>query len=421
MLGFFTYGKPVSDSINSNLSSLNDEQKSVLYELAVLKKNGFNPDQFWLKHKNEFPKLDDKVRDELALQVYANSKILYTAPKNSTIQFWMQTQLLTNWMFYLSAFIAICAVIALFKKYWNLLIDFLIKHLAPLFRFLFSPVLLTYELLLISVICIFYGCTVEEFVLRTVVIHIGLCLLWSQSTAIFTREYFINKYAFKLKHNFWGTDPWETVKTVCIPAFALTQALLYVLYKVPQDVFYNYEIVLSGIAAIYALPFWRFLEKYLYPLLFPFKSDSRTRSISSLGGCTVIALIAVIVLALQWNPIFYNVISALTALLLFSFLILSTKENYRISFRNYYYLQFVTVLFLSAVFLYGLYVRINEVIWFAIIGTSIYIMIKYLELFSFFPNGKTSKTWAWKLLGAAALLWLMGKGILYVSKVLFVN
>ncbi|WP_242410220.1 hypothetical protein [Flavobacterium sp. Root901] len=246
-------------------------------------------------------------------------------------------------------------------------------------------------------------------------------MLWSQSTAIFTREYFINKYAFKLKHNFWGTDPWETVKTVCIPAFALTQALLYVLYKVPQDVFYNYEIVLSGIAAIYALPFWRFLEKYLYPLLFPFKSDSRTRSISSLGGCTVIALIAVIVLVLQWNPIFYNVISALTALLLFSFLILSTKENYRISFRNYYYLQFVTVLFLSAVFLYGLYVRINEVIWFAIIGTSIYIMIKYLELFSFFPNEKTSKTRAWKLLGAAALLWLMGKGILYVSKVLFVN
>ncbi|WP_242410221.1 hypothetical protein [Flavobacterium sp. Root901] len=169
LLGFCTYGKPVSDSINSNLSSLNDEQKSVLYELAVLKKNGFNPDQFWLKHKNEFPKLGDKVRDELALQVYANSKVLYTAPKNSTIQFWMQTQLLTNWMFYLSAFIAICAIIALFKKYWNLLINFLIKHLAPLFRFLFSPVLLTYELLLISVICIFYGCTVEEFVLRTVI------------------------------------------------------------------------------------------------------------------------------------------------------------------------------------------------------------------------------------------------------------
>lgn len=415
------YGKTSLDTISVQLAKLNTEQKNVLYQFAVLKKNGFNTDVFWLKHKSQFPELENQVRDELALQVFANSEILYTAPKNSAIRFWMQTQFLTNWMFYLSAFIAICAVIALFKRYWNLLIDFLIKHLAPLFRFLFSPVLLTYELWIISIVCIFYGCTIEDFVFRAVVIHVGLCLLWSQSTAIFAKEYLLKRYVFKIENNFWDANPWEAVKTICLPAFMLTLALLYVLYKVPEDIFYNYEIVLVVIGGIYALPFWRFLEKYLYPVLFPFKNDSRARSINSLGGCTVIALVAVLVLVFQWNPLFNNVISALIALLLFSFLILSTRENYRISFRNHYYLQFVTVLFLSAVFYYGFYARINEIIWFALIAASIYIVIKYFEVFSFFSGWKRSKVWAWKLLGLAALLWLLGKIILYVSTILFAD
>ena len=203
---FSTYAKTVSDSASNHLSSLNEEQKNVLYELAVLKKNGFETAEFWTKHKNDFPTFDDKVRDQLALEVFANSQIVYTPPKDSAIQFWIQAQSLANWMYYLSAFIAICAVVALFKRYWNLLIDFIIKHLAPLFRFLFSPILLTYELLVAGVFCVYYGVSIEEFVLRTVVIHVGLCLLWSQTTAILTKEYFIKRYIFKIEHHFWQLE-----------------------------------------------------------------------------------------------------------------------------------------------------------------------------------------------------------------------
>lgn len=416
---FSTYAKAVSDNANDYLNSLNEEQKSVLYELAVLKKNGFETEQFWTKHKNEFPEIDNKVRDQLALEVFANSQIVYTPPKDSVIKFWIQAQSLANWMFYLSAFIAICAIIALFKRYWNLLIEFVIRHLAPLFRFLFSPVLLTYELLIVGAFCVYYGVSIQEFVLRTVVIHVGLCLLWSQTTAIFTREYFVKKYIFKVGNNFWDESPWEAVKTISLPALFLTFALVYVLCKVPQDVLYNYEIVLSGIATVYALPFWRTLEKYLYPILFPFKNDRRDREINSLGGCVVIALVAVVLLILQDNSLFYNVISALISLLTISFLILSLKMNYRYDFRNYYYLQFVTVLFLSLIFLYGFNYHLNEIVWFSLIGTSAYLVIKYFEIFSFFSDWKRSKAWAWKLLGAAALLWLLAKGILYVSKILY--
>lgn len=415
------YGKTASDSINSYLSLLNEEQKNVLYELAVLKKNGFNTNQFWLKHKNEFPKFDDKVRDELARQVFVNSQVVYSPPKDSAIQFWMQTQLLTNWMFYLSAFIAICALVALFKRYWSLLIQFLINRLAPLFKFLFSPVLLTYELLLIGAACIFYGCIIEEFVLRTVIIHLGLFLLWSQSTAIFTKEYWVKKYVYEIENNFWGSDPWETIKTISFPAVIVTLALLYVLFKVPEDIFYNYEIVISGIAAIYALPFWRSLEKYIYPVLFPFTADNnRDRSINSLGACTIVAVVVVVVLAFQLNPVFNNIIAALVSLLILSFLILSCKINHKYSFRNYCYLQFVTVVFLLVVLFYSYFVRLNEMIWFSLIAASMFIIIKYLEVFSFFSDWKRGRAWAWKLMGLAGLLWLMGKGILYVSEMLFI-
>lgn len=418
---FSVYGKTVSDSIANHISLLNDKQKSILYEFEVLKKNGFDAAPFWLKNKNQFPQFNENVRDELAKQIFANSHVIYSPPKDSAIQFWMQTQLLSNWMFYLSAFIAVCALIALFKRYWGMLIQFLINRLAPLLKFLFSPVLLTYELLLIGAACVFYGCVIDEFVMRTVIIHLGLFLLWSQSTAVFTKEYWVKKYVYEIENNFWGSDPWETVKTISFPAVIVTLALFYVLYKVPEDIFYNYEIVLSGIAAIYALPFWRSLEKYIYPVLFPFvKDDNRDRSINSLGACTVIALIAFIALAWQFNPVFNNIISALVSLLMLSFLILSCRINHKYSYRNYYYMQFVTVVFLLSVLIYSYSFRLNEIIWFSLIGGSIFIIIKYMEIFSFFSDWKRGKAWAWKLMGLAGLLWLLGKCVLYASQILFI-
>lgn len=414
------YAKTSSESIGSHLSSLNEKQRTILYEFEVLKRNGFQTDHFWQENKNQFSEFDAETRDELAKQIFENSTIVYKPQKKTAVQIWMQTQLLTNWMFYLSAFIAICAVIALFKKYWSLLIGFLLKRLEPVLRYLFSPLLLTCELLIVGIACVFYAVSIEDFVVRTVIIHLGLFLLWSQSTALFTKEYWVKKYVLEIENNFWGKDPWETIKTICLPAVLVTLALSYVLYKVPADVFYNYEIVISGIASFYALPFWRILEKYIYPILFPFKNDGyRARSIDSLGACTVIAVILTVVLILQWNAVFYNVIAAFISLEIFAFLILSSKENHKYNLGNYYYLQFVVVLFLVLMFLYGYQINSNEIIWFSLIGSCVFVILKYLEIFSFFSSWKRGNSWAWKLLGLAALLWSLGQGILYFSKLLF--
>ncbi|SHM16958.1 hypothetical protein [Flavobacterium pectinovorum] len=402
------------------IASLNDTQKKILYEFAVLQKSGSDANAYWLKHKNHFSAIHDSVRNQLAQEIYVNAHVVYVPVKDSAVQIWMQTQSLTNWMLYLAAFIAICAIIALLRNYWNLLIGVLIRQFAPLFRLLFSAILLTYELLLIGVACIILGCYLEEMTLRTVVIHTGLFLLWSQSTAIFTRKYLVQKYVFQIKDNFWGNNKWETVKTICLPAIIVTVALLYVLYKVPGDTLYNYEIVVSGMAAICALPFWRVLEKYISPILIPYKDTAVERSIYSLAACMVLALLIDGFFIGQHNSLFSYVVIALTSLLIISFLLLSLKHNFKYNYKNYYYLQFITILFLSAVLLYSFYIHSGEMIWASLIGTSLYVIIKYWEIPTFFVSWKRSKTATWGFLGMAVLLWLLAKGILYVSGVLYV-
>ncbi|MCD0468354.1 hypothetical protein [Flavobacterium sp. JAS] len=402
------------------VASLNDSQKKILYEFAVLRNSGSDANVYWQQHKNQFSTISDTLRDQLANEIYVNSQVVYIPVKNSAVQLWMQTQSLTNWMLYLAAFIAICAIIGLLRNYWSLLIDILIKQFAPIFRLLFSVILLTYELFFLGIVFVIGGCYIEEMTLRTVVIHLGLFLLWSQSTAIFTQKYLVKKYIFEIRNTFWGSNKWEVVKTICLPAIIVTMALLYVLYKIPDDVLYNYEIVVSAMAVICALPVWRSLERYISPVLIPYKDTFIERSVYSLTACVVLALIINGLFIGINNSLFSYIIVALTSLLIISFLLLSLKENFKHNYKNYYYLQFITVLFLVAVLFYSFYIHSGEMIWASLVGTSIYIIIKYWEIPTFFISWKRSKTSTWGFLGMAVLLWLLAKGILYVSGIMYV-
>jgi len=405
------------------IASLSDAQKKVLYEFAILQKSGYHSNAYWQNHKAQFPRINDTIRNYLANEIYVNSHVVYIPVKDSAVQVWMQTQSLTNWMLYLAAFIAICAIIGLLRNYWNSLIAVLIKQFAPLFRLLFSAILLTYELLLIGIVCIVGGCFISEMTVRTIIIHTGLFLLWSQTTAIFTRKYLVQKYIFEIKNNFWGNDKWETVKTICLPALIVTVVLLYVLYKIPADTLYNYEIMISGMTFICALPFWRTLEKYMYPVLIPFKDQDTyvERSVYSLAACVVLALIIGGLLVWLQNPVFSYMIVALVSLLLISFLLLSLKDNFKRNYKNYYYLQFITILFFTTVLMYSFTIRSAQMIWVSLIGVSVYIVIKYWEIPTFFFSWKRSNTWTWGFLGMAVLLWLLAKGILHVSQMLYLT
>jgi hypothetical protein len=399
---------------------LNDAQKNMLYEFAVLQKNGSEAEIYWQKHKDSFPTFDKKVRDQVAHEIFINYHVVYLPVKDSAVHLWIRTQSLTNWMLYLAAFVAICAIIGLLRDYWNLLIGILIRQFAPLFRLFFSAILLTYELLLIGAVSIVWGCYVEDIAFRALLIHVGLFLLWSQSTAILTKKYLVKKYLYEIKSNYWKKDNWETVKTICLPALVVTLALLYVLYKVPDEELYNYEIVFSGMAFVCSLPFWRVVEQYMYPILIPFKDTTIERSIYPFAACVVLALIIDGFLIWQQNPLFYYIIIALTTLLFISFLVLSLKENYKRAYKNYYYMQLVTVAFILFVLWYSFTIHSAEMIWVSLIGTSVFLVIKYWEIPTFFFSWKRYNTWTWGFLGMAILLWLLAKGILYISHILLV-
>jgi hypothetical protein len=79
----------------------------------------------------------------------------------------------------------------------------------------------------------------------------------------------------------------------------------------------------------------------------------------------------------------------------------------------------VTTLFFVAVLFYSFQIHLAEMIWASLIGVSIFIVIKYWEIPTFFFSWKRSNTWTWGFLGMAALLWLLAKGILYVSGMLY--
>lgn len=402
--------------------SLTDNQKKILYEFAVLQKGGSDANAYWLQHKNQFGAINDSLRNQLANEIYANSHIVYIPVKDSAVQLWMQTQSLTNWMLYLAAFIAICAIIGLLRNYWNSLIGVLIKQFAPLFKVLFSEILLTYELLLIGLACIVGGTYLEDMVIRTVVIHIGFFLLWSQSTAIFTKKYLVRSYLHKIGSNFREMNSWwEVLKTISLPAAIVTLAILYILNKVPGDVLYNYEIVITSLLTVYFLPIWRPIKKYICPILIPYKDAYIEDNIYLLATCTVFALFIDALFLWVSNSSLLYVISVLTSLLILSFLILSLKMNYKYNYKNYFYLQFVTVLFLISVVLYSFYIQSGEMIWISLIGVCIFIIIKYWEILDFnFSWGRRSVMWTWGFLGMAVLLWLLAKGILYVSGKLYV-
>lgn len=409
------YAGNTPKNVPSQIVLLNEAQKKVLYEFAILQNNDADAEIYWLKHKSEFLALNNHERDVLAKEIFVNSQVLYIPAKNSAIELWMQAQSLTNWMLYLAAFIAVCAVIALMRNYWSLIIKILIKQFQPLFKVLFSEVLLTYELLLIGVACIFIACNVDDMVLRTVLAHLGIFLVWSQSTALFTKEYLVKGYIREIRDNFWENNKWKVIKTICFPAIIVTFAILFILDKIPQDRLYYYEVVITSLVAVYALPIWRPLEKYIYPVLIPYNDPRVERSIHSLATCTILVLLVDAVFLYQSTEVLSYFVTALTSLLMASFLILSLKVNYRHNYKNYIYLQFVAVLFLLSVLVYSFYIQSVEMIWVGLTGLCVFVIIKYWEIvMHYFSWNRRAGKWAWSYLGMAVLLWLLAKGILFL-------
>ena len=414
-LGNFSFAKAAPDSTVMILSSLNTSQKTCLYQMAVLQQFGSNADagRFWSQHQSSFPAMSNNLRDSLSKEVFQHAQIQYAHAHNAAAKEWMQTQTLTIWITYLAILIALLAIVRLIYVYWNTIILFLIKQFRPVFRILFSTILLTYELLFAGIGCVIAGTRISDIAISAILIHTGIFISWGQLTALFTKEYLLADY-FKVVGNIIRHNQKEKIFTALFfPAAIISILFLYVIYKLSDNNWYQYELTITTILAIYSLPFVRWMEPHLSFILLPFNSNTSANK-TRVAHYTVL-LFCIWRIVVYFLPAhFANCRTVLTALLILALLITSSKEKNYSALNNYIYLQVITLTMLCCLLLTARHTTLSEPVWLTLTGLTLFVVIKYWEIPTLFKHWRWSKNnvW-WGLLGMAALLWLISKGIKY--------
>ncbi|MEX6691152.1 hypothetical protein QTN47_26825 [Danxiaibacter flavus] len=415
ILSNFSFTKPAPDSTTMILSSLNTSQKTSLYQLAVLQQSGADAEaqRFWSQHQSSYPSMSNNLRDAILKEIFQHAKIIYVHSENAAVREWLQTQTLINWITYLAIMVAILAIIRLIYVYWNPIILFLIKQFRPLFRILFSTILLTYELLLAGITCVIAGTHIPDIAISTVIVHIGIFIAWGQLTALFTSEYLLADY-FKVVRNIIRYNQKERIfTTLFFPVIITSALLLYVINKLPYNNWYYYELVMTTLLAIYSLPFVRWIEPRLSFVLLAFNRavSENKRRIAHYTALLFFLWSIAMLFPDDYFPIYRTTISAL---LMLGLLITSLKEKNDSRPGCYIYLQVVTLTMLCCLLLASRHITSPNPLWLNLTGCTLFLVIKYWEIPTLFKHWQWNKNNAWwGLLGMAALLWLISKCIQY--------
>ncbi|MCW3466199.1 hypothetical protein [Chitinophaga nivalis] len=386
------------------LEALTPQQRTVLYQYGTLRlyATAAQADSFRLRQQYLLPDLTPEDAATLATELMTNTTLVYSLQQPSRLQALRGVFTASRLLLGLAALVAAYALIHLLYSYWSRCRDWLVRYLSPLFRRLFSPRMLTWQLLLIGIAGIFLGPRIPDIVLRTLLVHAGLFLLWAQLTAITTREYNIRRYMREIKYSLRsGEDPWLAFKTVSLPAIAISAGIAWVMQHCP-DPWYPYEVTVPMLAGLFTLPPLRRLEIPLSRVLLPFPHTVADEEQRTAAYVTVSLFIWVGLLFLP--VIMMPSLLVLTFLLIIALLLLSIAKLTRCGMRNYSWLQAVTLVFLCSGVLAGAQLGILVLSWMALGGIVLYVLIKYWEIPALLG-------WSWKdrkalgLLGMAALIW----------------
>lgn len=263
--------------------------------------------------------------------------------------------------------------------------------------------MLSWELLAAGIAAVYWGVMIPDVVLRTVVIQIGLVMIWTQLTAILTRQHHVKEYSSLIKDCFDDYYPaGRTFIHVSVPAILTSLAVLWVIRECP-DVWYCYELTVPVMIGIFALPPLRSMESVLSRLIFPFP-DSRIRvKDRRLAAYGVISLGVWIVLLVI--PVFLPESLVMLAVFLTGlWILLSIADITRSGAKNYWWMQLFTLLFLCAEVLTGSQVGLLWVSWTGLGGILLYVIIKYWEMPVMLGWSWKNKR-AWGALGMALLIW----------------
>lgn len=407
----------LTDSTTTVIVQLSASQKTILYNYALLQQHASTTqaEAYLQQHKATLPDLSTELCNRVAKEIIAHTQLLYTPEKASPVRLWMETQTFTEWMLYLAIFLVILALFRIFYIYRHPIRDFLIRQFAPVFRLLFSRFLVTIELLIIGAGCIAGGIYLTEMALRTIVVQTGIFLIWTQCTALFTKEYMAVDYYRYVNSTLKANNISKIFSTIFIPAIITLFAIVYAMYRLPADDWYYWEAVVVGLVAIYTLPFVKKLEYFFsWPLLFLYKENDIPRHAKPLAHYTVFTFL-VCLLAAAFLPEWLKPCSAcLYVLVIILLLIISTVYNDYKNKPAFIYLQFVTAAYIVFVLWKGSHLDSESMVWQAIISINLFIVIKYWQIPVVFwkMNWKRNRGW-WGMLGMGAVLWLLAQGTQY--------
>jgi hypothetical protein len=384
------------------LAGLNASQRVILYQYGTLISfaTPAQADSFWQAHP--VPGISITEAKELANELLVNSALVYEVKKPSRLQTLRGIFTATRLLLGLAGLLCAYALVHLLGSYWSALMKLLIRYFAPLFRILFSPILLTIELLVLGAVAVYFGPKINEVFIRTLVIHLGLFAIWGQLIAISTKKYFVKDYMDAVFDSFDGTNPLKhSFFHVFVPSFVVTALYVWVI-AVCGDRWYPYEVIVPAMIAVYSFPLVRMMQKPLSRLIFPFPNTTTSEDLQ-IAAC--IAVSVFVWIALLYLPVtFLPALTILSGYLSLIMMSIGFFRTYRGGRKNYIYVQIISFLFLVAVVFAGTQRQLTQLTWTGLGGIFMYVMIKYWE----WP---THLGWSWRnrkawgLLGMALIIW----------------
>jgi hypothetical protein len=387
------------------LASLSAEQKTILYQYGTLNTwaSAAEADSFWQQHQQELVNISPEDGRLLAKELLANTELVYTIKKPSRLQALRGVFTASRLLLGLAGLIGAFALLQLLGKYMPGIWRRLVRYFSPLFRRLFSPRMLSWELLAVGIAAVYGGPVIADVVLRTVLIQIGLVMIWTQLTAILTRQHGVKDYSSLIKDSFDDYYPaGRTFIHVSVPAILTSLAVIWVM-RVCPDVWYRYEVMVPVMTGIFALPPLRSMESVLSRLVFPFP-DARIRvKDRRLAAYGVISMLVWMVLLLL-PALLPEALLMMTVFLTGLWILLSIADITRGGVKNYWWMQVFTLLFLCAAVLAGSQLGMLWVAWTGLGGILLFVFIKYWEMPVMLGWSWKNKR-AWGALGMALLIW----------------
>lgn len=404
MLTCSAYAQTRDYDLAQTLSGLSVSQKKLLYQYGTLQTYAGQPvaDSFWQQHAQELKEVGHAEAGILAKELLTNTELVYKVKQPSRLQALRGVFTASRLLIGLAALIAAYSLLQLLSRYWSRIYGWLYARLHRLFRRIFSPRMLTWELLLLSVAGIYGGVLIGDEMLRTVVLQVSVFTLWAQLTAVATRQDQIKRYLeHVVDHLERRSTTKESIIEVGLPALGATLALGWLMFRVPEE-WYGYEVVVPGMVALFTLPPVVYLYKILRRLVLPFPVESRRadKQLAMYAAATLLLWIALVLLP----PLRPEILIAVSVLLACMLLPMSIEEVTRCGTKNYIWLQLLTVGWLCACVLTGGQQTIPMLTWTGLGGLLLYVIAKYWEV-------PVLLGYSWKnrkavgSLGMAVLIW----------------